>query len=108
MKHTAKGRSFERICAAVLLASALSPSTAREPTYELEALMDAPARIPGLRQHGTRQGMLASPLRTGSEPCPAGAPSGEDDARGAEPTFLRSLICWWQDGLARQSRALVP
>jgi len=103
----ARGR-VAHLCAAVVLACVLSPSSAREPTAEQDADARAPASAPGTTQDGTEQGMPANRPGAKSKPCSAAGNRGGANARDDDPTVLRKLVCWWQDGLSQQSRALIP
>lgn len=52
--------------------------------------------------------MQANGASTASTPCGKAGNRGGEDAAAGRPTVLRKLVCWWQEGLSRQSYALIP
>jgi len=108
MKSSGQKRHVERLCAAVVMACVLSPASAREPIAEQDPSVRAPASAPGTTNEGAGERKPANGPDAASKPCPPAGNRDGQNAPGGGPTVLRELVCWWQDGVARQSRALIP
>lgn len=97
MKSMSKKRRFGGLCAAALTACVLSASWAGDSAAEQGTSTHAPARAPDVTKGDTEKPLQADAPNDAPKPCP-----------GADDSLLRKILCWWQDGLSRQSRALIP
>lgn len=105
MKSICKKRRFEGLHAAAMIAWVLSSSWAGDSIAEQDASVHAPAPVPDVRKDDTEKRMQANDP-TDASPCPGASHSGTDAP--TDVSVLRKILCWWQDGLSRQSRALIP
>lgn len=108
MKRGLRRKYFVHLCAAVAMAGLAAPSTALELVGTRHSNASEAGRTP------TRPATVAGQHSVAKSPAEApktGLPgvTQDDGCPPAESSPLfRRVLCWWRDGLVRQSVALIP